>query len=67
MGAQDNLVEGTFWWTDGSPLASDDPAWNSDEPNNMGDEDCVNLDLWRGGLNDENCETPMPFICQIDV
>ena len=67
MGGGDQLTENSFFWNDGSPLSNDDPAWNDGEPNNMGEEDCVNLDLRNGGLNDETCSVEMEFICQIDV
>ena len=49
-------------WTDGTPLEF--TAWNEGEPNNVGEEDCVNLPTWSAGLwNDLPCDAQLPYIC----
>lgn len=64
IGLNDIQSEGTFVWTDGTPL--DFTAWNEGEPNNAGNEDCVNLAYWAGGLwNDLGCDAARPYICRI--
>jgi hypothetical protein len=65
IGLTDRAEEGTFVWTDGSPLTFS--AWNDGEPNNWGDgEDCVHLGVWAGGRwNDMACETAMAYVCAL--
>lgn len=64
IGLDDLDQEGAFTWSDGTPL--DFTAWNEGEPNNVGDEDCVNLPNWTGGLwNDLPCEELRPYICRM--
>ncbi|MCB9569952.1 MAG: CotH kinase family protein [Myxococcales bacterium] len=64
IGLSDIQQEGTFVWSDGTPL--DFTAWNEGEPNNSGNEDCVNLPKWSGGLwNDLKCSTVRPYICKL--
>lgn len=54
IGLSDELVEGTFIWYDGSPVIYTN--WNPpDEPNNAGDEDCVQI-FADGTWNDLNCK-----------
>ncbi|MCY1064615.1 CotH kinase family protein [Nannocystis sp. RBIL2] len=63
IGLNDVDAEDDFVWTDGTPL--DFTAWNEGEPNNSGEEDCVNVPAWAGGLwNDLACDAPRPYICQ---
>ncbi|MBZ5710212.1 CotH kinase family protein [Nannocystis pusilla] len=63
IGLNDIDAEDDFVWTDGTPLGF--TAWNEGEPNNVGEEDCVNLPTWSAGLwNDLVCDTPLPYICQ---
>ncbi len=62
IGLGDSASEGTFAWSDGTPL--DFTAWNGGEPNNSGEEDCVHLAAWAGGSwNDLSCATEAPYIC----
>ena len=57
--------EGTFWWTGAS--GSGYEAWNSGEPNNAGNEDCVEMRDTAGWLwNDMSCNTINPWICELD-
>ncbi len=64
IGLDDLDVEGTFTWSDGTPL--DFTAWNDGEPNNAGEEDCANLPPWTGGRwNDLPCDHVQPYICRM--
>jgi len=64
IGLNDINGEDEFVWTDGTPLGF--TAWNEGEPNNVGEEDCVNLPAWTVGLwNDLSCATQLPYICTI--
>ncbi|MFY0533571.1 C-type lectin domain-containing protein [Nannocystis pusilla] len=64
IGLNDVDAEDDFVWTDGTPLEF--TAWNEGEPNNSGEEDCVNVPAWAGGLwNDLACDAPRPYICKI--
>lgn len=63
IGLGDAVSEGIFVWVDGTPV--DFTAWNPGEPNNLGEEDCVqfpggSLGLW----NDLTCDTSMFYICE---
>ncbi|WAS90690.1 CotH kinase family protein [Nannocystis punicea] len=63
IGLNDLDTEDDFVWTDGTPLSF--TAWNEGEPNNAGEEDCVNLPAWTAGLwNDLPCDSPRPYICK---
>ncbi len=64
IGLQDLVSEGSFEWTDGTPL--DFQLWNDGEPNNAGEEDCAHLASWAGGLwNDIPCDVPAYYVCQL--
>ncbi|CAN5783070.1 hypothetical protein BH11MYX2_BH11MYX2_24790 [soil metagenome] len=64
LGLSDQAVEGTFVWTDGTPLGF--TAWSSGEPNDdLGREDCV--EMWRAGQwNDRLCSDNLHFVCERD-
>jgi hypothetical protein len=40
--------------------------WAPGEPNNLFQEDCGSI-YTNGGLNDYNCDTQAPFICEQDL
>jgi len=57
--------EGTFTWTAGN--GSGFEAWSPGEPNNSGNEDCVEMRADFGYLwNDINCSATTPWICEVD-
>jgi hypothetical protein len=64
IGASDIGNEGTFVWTDGSPVTYDN--WRPGEPNDIGGEDCVELSTVLEGWNDARCTNPHPFVCEAD-
>ncbi len=65
IGANDLAMEGTFAWTDGTPL--DYTAWAGGEPNNAGGvEDCAHLWAASGGpWNDLDCNASIYYVCRL--
>ncbi len=60
IGLNDRQVEGTFEWTDGSPV--DFVAWTTNSPKPLGEaEDCVVSSPW--GWSDVLCDLEHAFIC----
>ncbi|MGM0577826.1 MAG: lectin-like protein, partial [Myxococcota bacterium] len=62
IGFNDRASEGTFVWTDGSPVTYTN--WGLDEPNDLNGEDCTSLQP-TGTWNDAGCEQEMPFYCEL--
>ncbi|XP_005085379.1 CD209 antigen-like protein B isoform X2 [Mesocricetus auratus] len=63
MGLSDLNKEATWLWVDGSPLSSRfQKYWNKGEPNNVGEEDCV--EFAGDGWNDSKCELQKFWICK---
>uniref|UniRef100_A0A8I5YTR3 C-type lectin domain-containing protein n=1 Tax=Pongo abelii TaxID=9601 RepID=A0A8I5YTR3_PONAB len=63
MGLSDLNQEGTWQWMDGSPLSSSfKQYWNRGEPNNIGEEDCVEFN--GNGWNDDKCSAAKFWICK---
>lgn len=63
MGLSDLNKEGTWNWVDGSPLFFRFMKyWNEGEPNNHGEEDCV--EFKGDGWNDGRCELEKFWICK---
>ncbi|XP_012373225.1 CD209 antigen-like protein C [Octodon degus] len=60
MGLSDLNKEGTWHWVDGSSLSSS--YWNKGEPNNIGEEDCV--EFKGDGWNDGRCENKNFWVCK---
>ncbi|XP_035670035.1 uncharacterized protein LOC118411665 [Branchiostoma floridae] len=66
IGLHDIPQEGSWQWADGTPYSSTVTSWNVGEPNNVGDEDCVEV-LQGGGWNDHSCSVSRPYICERSV
>jgi hypothetical protein len=64
MGINDRAAEGAWVWSDGS--AHGYTNWAAGEPNNIGDEDCGQLNrFWPDSTwNDEPCSTALNFVCE---
>ncbi|XP_069445434.1 CD209 antigen-like protein 2 isoform X2 [Ovis canadensis] len=60
IGLSDHHSEGSWRWVDDSPVQLS--FWKKGEPNNHGDEDCV--ELHNDGWNDGRCVTENPWICE---
>jgi len=62
IGYTDQAVEGSFFWVDGTLPGYEN--WNSGEPNNAGNEDCVEM-LPSGLWNDMPCGATLDgVICE---
>ncbi|XP_006902731.1 PREDICTED: CD209 antigen-like protein 2-like [Elephantulus edwardii] len=60
IGLSDHHNEGAWHWVDNTkPQVS---FWNDGEPNNVGDEDCVELN--NNGWNDNKCTAENFWICK---
>ena len=65
MGFNDRAVEGTWEWEDGSGVTYTN--WQSEEPNDLGGEDCGQLNFFEDGTwNDQACSLTYPFVCELD-
>ncbi len=64
FGLNDITVEGNFVYPNGEPVIFTN--WNAGEPNNSGDEDCVEI-LTNGLWNDIPCNTLRYAVYEIDL
>ena len=63
VGLSDTTKEGTYVWESGRELNIN--KWNSGEPNNSGNEDCVHFTKeHNGGLKDVQCHIKSEVVCQ---
>ncbi|XP_055969217.1 CD209 antigen-like protein C [Sorex fumeus] len=60
IGLSDHHEEASWQWVDGTPFQLS--FWRPGEPNNHGDEDCV--ELFNDGWNDIPCSQEKPWICE---
>ncbi|XP_021560849.1 CD209 antigen-like protein E isoform X1 [Neomonachus schauinslandi] len=60
IGLSDHHNEGSWKWVDNSPLQLS--FWKEGEPNNHGDEDCV--ELYSDGWNDNRCSVENFWTCK---
>ena len=69
LGGTDAAIEGTWTWPDGDAFWADGPvsgrysAWAVGEPNNSGNEDCLQLQA-TGMWNDQECLRENAFACR---
>ena len=63
VGASDSAVEGLFELVTGEPATF--LPWASGEPNNTGNEDCVEL-IAGEHFNDQGCSDEHPFVCECE-
>ncbi|XP_071824781.1 macrophage mannose receptor 1-like isoform X2 [Apostichopus japonicus] len=67
IGLHDLSLEGDFEWVDGTKLSETGlTRWDVNEPNNVGEEDCV--EIYTNGLwNDQTCTEVKGLICDADT
>ncbi|XP_076085269.1 C-type lectin domain family 4 member M-like [Mytilus galloprovincialis] len=64
-GANDQVIEGTFEWRDGTVLADDNEVWGLNQPDDWGGEDCCEIKPALGWkIQDDNCDSTLWFICE---
>lgn len=64
-GLTDRVSEGSFLWVDGTPMSAEDAAlFVSGEPNNNGNEDCVDV-VPTIGLIDISCDLRLSVLCPV--
>ncbi|WP_437734562.1 C-type lectin domain-containing protein [Sorangium sp. So ce1335] len=66
IGLNDRASEGAFTWDSGDAVSYTN--WYPFEPNNVGNEDCAQLNRFypEPGWNDEPCSLHLRFICESD-
>lgn len=62
LGVTDERTEGTFRYANRDPIKYSN--WSPGEPNQQGEEDCVEMQL-NGKWNDKNCKETRLNICEI--
>lgn len=63
-GANDLQVEGEWvWLSTGEPVTMD--FWAAGEPNGVSNENC--MEIVSGQYNDDRCDKPQRYICEISV
>ncbi|KAL1772948.1 Cd209f [Sigmodon hispidus] len=61
IGLSDHMLEGSWQWVDETPLRLS--FWKEGEPNNDGDEDCV--ELFMDDWNDNKCTEQNFWVCEL--
>lgn len=67
IGFNDQASEGSWKWSDGSPVTFTN--WATSEPNNSGNEDCAHIYSYNTSpqnkrWNDANCSSSYKYICE---
>uniref|UniRef100_F6TDB0 C-type lectin domain-containing protein n=1 Tax=Ciona intestinalis TaxID=7719 RepID=F6TDB0_CIOIN len=57
-----NVIDQGWMWSDNSPFNY--LNWNDGEPNNSGDEDCLEIYLATGRWNDVDCYSYRHYMCE---
>ncbi|KAJ8707358.1 hypothetical protein PYW08_010610 [Mythimna loreyi] len=63
VGISDIRTEGVFETVDGKPLSAVFGDWSPHQPDNWGNEDCVQLSF-MGVINDISCDAHFGFMCE---
>jgi hypothetical protein len=63
IGFNDEVVEGEFVWSDGTP--SDFVLWNGGEPNNFGNAEHCTQAYSQGSWNDLECSAGLRYVCKL--
>jgi large repetitive protein len=63
IGLGDAVAEGTFVWSNGDPVTYTN--WNSGQPDNSGNEDCVQVWTAAGTWNDNTSTASMRYVVEL--
>lgn len=63
LGISDRRNEGVFRGVDRRAITFTD--WFGGNPNNSGNEDCVEMNVNQNGWNDKECHHPRAFVCEV--
>ncbi|CAK8695442.1 CD209 antigen-like protein 2 isoform X2 [Clavelina lepadiformis] len=66
IGLNDKSVEGQFVWIDGQSLLNDEASWHPRQPDDVGNEDCVEIN-WKfpaSNANDRPCSQQCWALCE---
>lgn len=68
IGLDDTVSENTFVWSDGSVMTSEERGnlFLSPQPDDSGNEDCGEIMLMTGTLNDNQCYEKHMFACEME-
>uniref|UniRef100_A0A8C9XM78 Galactose-specific lectin nattectin-like n=1 Tax=Sander lucioperca TaxID=283035 RepID=A0A8C9XM78_SANLU len=61
IGGSDAVKEGTWLWSDGSKFNYQ--SWGAREPNNLGVENCIEMNWGGANWNDAACNNGNSFVC----
>ncbi|XP_050958643.1 galactose-specific lectin nattectin-like isoform X2 [Labeo rohita] len=61
IGTHDGNHEGQWLWTDGTPY--DFAYFGPGQPDNLGEENCGELNFTANRWNDADCLTSLPYLC----
>ena len=64
IGGNDLAAEGSWTWSDGTPWSFTN--WKG-QPNNDGNEDCLDIGYYNEEWNDNKCSRKLPAICKKSV
>lgn len=63
LGGFDTEQEGSWVWVSGRPVPAS-LKWNDNEPNNKGNEDCLEGVHGTRQFNDRACSAKFHFVCE---
>jgi len=64
LGGEDLTQEGKWMWSSTNTPVEEYTDWSPHEPNNLHQEDCMEIRSSDGKWNDSRCDSKYAFICQ---
>ena len=66
IGLDDKNHENNWCWIDGKTAIEEEINWKNNEPNNSGNEDCVEVINQAFNFNDNKCMSKLFALCEIN-